>query len=222
VAENRCYLLFLTCYSILVTYSFLSQFMADYLAPWRSHIARALHLNRAKPDSRYVQLATISSERLPTNRTIVFRGFLAKTDRLQFISDTRSDKFNHLQQQPWGEICWYFTKTREQFRLAGTFTLITFQSHDSELLTARQIMWQNLSDAARIQFTWANPGEMRQNTPEMLSCDPPSSIQPLDTFCLLLLTPQKVDRLQLKGNPQNRYFYTLRSDSTWEVKEVNP
>jgi pyridoxamine 5'-phosphate oxidase len=196
--------------------------MSDHLAPWRSHIARALHLNRAKPDSRYVQLATVSPEGLPTNRTIVFRGFLAATNQLQFITDTRSDKFSHLLRQPWGEICWYFTKTREQFRFAGNFKPIAFQNHDSDLLTARQMMWQNLSDAARIQFAWANPGSIRQNTPEAFSPHPPSSIKPLDTFCLLLLAPQRVEHLQLKGNPQNRYLYTMRSDSTWEVKEVNP
>jgi pyridoxamine 5'-phosphate oxidase len=196
--------------------------MSDSLAPWRSQIARALHLNRAKPYSRYVQLATISPEGLPTNRTVVFRGFFPKTDQLQFITDTRSDKYSHLQKQSWGEICWYFTKTREQFRLAGTFTLITSQNNHSELIAARKIMWQNLSEPARIQFTWTNPGKIRQNTPEALTSSPPSPIKPLDNFCLLLLIPQKVDHLQLKGDPQNRYLYTLQPDSTWEIKEVNP
>jgi pyridoxamine 5'-phosphate oxidase len=60
--------------------------MSHSLAPWRSHIARALHHDRAKPHSRYVQLATISPEGLPTNRTVVFRGFLTETNQLQFIS----------------------------------------------------------------------------------------------------------------------------------------
>lgn len=196
--------------------------MSDYLAPWRSHIARALHCNRAKPESKYVQLATITPEGLPTNRTVVFRGFLAQTNQLQFITDTRSDKFNHLQQQSWSEICWYFTKTREQFRFAGNCTLVTSQCKDTDLLTARKTMWQNISDAARIQFTWANPGKIRQNSPEDCNSSLSLPTQPLDNFCLVLLTPQKVDHLQLKGEPQNRYLYTLQSDFTWEVKEINP
>lgn len=195
--------------------------MSDHLAPWRSHIAHALHRNRAKPYSKYVQLATINPEGLPTNRTVVFRGFLEPTNQLQFIIDTRSNKFVHIQKQPWGEVCWYFTKTREQFRIAGNLTLVTSQDSNSDLLKARETMWQNISDSARLQFAWANPGEVRESTPEAFNSEPPSVTQPLANFCLLLLEPQKIDHLELRGDPQNRYLYTL-SDNTWEVKEINP
>ena len=195
--------------------------MSNNLALWRSHLSHAIHRNRAKPYSKYVQLATINPEGLPTNRTVVFRGFLEPTNQLQFIIDTRSEKFIHIQQKPYGEICWYFTKTREQFRIAGNLILVTSEHEDSELLKARRIMWQNISDSARLQFAWANPGEVRQSTPEAFNPEPPSETQPLDNFCLLLLEPQKVDHLELRGDPQNRYLYTL-SDRTWEVKEINP
>ena len=196
--------------------------MSNNLAPWRSHFSHALHRNRAKPYSKYVQLATINPEGLPTNRTVVFRGFLEPTNQLQFIIDTRSEKFIHIQQKPWGEICWYFTKTREQFRLAGNLILVTSQSSDADLLKARRIMWQNISDSARLQFAWANPGEVRESTPEAFNPEPPTEEQPLDNFCLLLLKPQKVDHLELRGDPQNRYLYTLNSNNTWDVKEINP
>jgi PPOX class probable FMN-dependent enzyme len=196
--------------------------MSDYLALWRSHLAHALHRNRAKPYSKYVQLATVNPEGLPTNRTVVFRGFLESTNQLQFIIDTRSKKFIHIQQKPYGEICWYFTKTREQFRLAGNLILVTSEHEDSELLKARRIMWQNISDSARLQFAWANPGEVRESTPEAFNPEPPSETKPLDNFCLLLLEPQKVDHLELRGDPQNRYLYILSSDNSWEIKEINP
>lgn len=197
--------------------------MSDYLAPWRSHLSHALHRNRSKPDSKYVQLATINPEGLPTNRTVVFRGFLNQSDRLQFIIDTRSEKYLHLQQQPWSEICWYFTKTREQFRIAGNSTLVTSQNDNPDLLKARQTVWQNISDSARILFAWANPKEPRENAkPEAFDPDPPSETEPLDNFCLMLLEPQKVDHLELRGEPQNRYIYTLKSANDWAVVEVNP
>ena len=196
--------------------------MSENLALWRPAISHALHRNRAKPYSKYVQLATVNSEGLPTNRTVVFRGFLSDTNQLQFITDVRSQKYSHLQKQPWGEVCWYFTKTREQFRIAGSLTLVTAESSDSELLTARKRMWQNISDSARIQFAWVSPGETRENTPQAFNPDPPSDKKPLDNFCLLLLNPEKVDHLELRGEPQNRYLYRLKSDNTWEIKEVNP
>lgn len=195
--------------------------MSDNLAPWRSHLAHALHRNRAKPYSRYVQLATIDSQGLPNNRTIVFRGFLANSDRLQFITDTRSEKYQHLINQPWGEICWYFTKTREQFRLAGEFTLVTAASADSDLLKARRIMWQNLSNSARIQFAWSDPKQPRDES-DSFEPDPPLETEPLANFCLLLLSTQQLDHLELRGEPQNRHLYRLQPDSTWQVSEVNP
>ena len=196
--------------------------MSDNLAPWRSHIAHALHRNRAKPHSKYVQLATVSPEGLPTNRTIVFRGFLDFSDRLQFIIDTRSEKYAHLQQKPYGEICWYFTKTREQFRIAGDLIIVTVRESNPNLKKARRTMWQNISDSARLLFIWANPGEVRDRSPEAFNCDPPSKTEPVDNFCLLLLEPKKVDRLELRGNPQNRYLYVLNTDNSWDLTEVNP
>ena len=195
--------------------------MSNPLAPWKPHLSHALHRNRAKPYSRYVQLATISPEGLPTNRTVVFRGFLNQSDRLQFITDTRSEKYQHLSQQPWGEVCWYFTKTREQFRLAGKFQLITTETEDADLLKARRIIWQNLSDSARIQFAWADPKQLRDEE-DPFAPDAPADSKPLDNFCLLLFDPQKVDHLELRGNPQNRFIYELQADDDWKVTEVNP
>ena len=196
--------------------------MSDNLAPWRSHISHALHRNRAKPHSKYVQLATVSPEGLPTNRTIVFRGFLDSTNWLQFIIDTRSEKYTHLQQKPYGEICWYFTKTREQFRIAGNLILVTVRESNPNLKKARKTMWQNISDSARLLFIWANPGEVRDRSPEAFSSEPPPATEPVNNFCLLLLEPKKVDILELRGNPQNRYLYILNSDNTWDITEINP
>ena len=192
------------------------------LAPWRSHIARALHLNRSKPYSRYLQLATVNLQGLPTNRTVVFRGFLENTDRLQVITDLRSDKVSHIQHQPWGEICWYFTKTREQFRIAGNITLIKSDFPDFTLLEQRKQVWQKLSDSARSQFAWAYPKQSRISNLEAFAPDALSDTEPLENFCLLLLNPQTVDHLELKGDPQNRTLYTKDRDRVWSIQEVNP
>ncbi|MCA1991428.1 MAG: pyridoxamine 5'-phosphate oxidase family protein, partial [Coleofasciculus sp. S288] len=89
------------------------------LAPWRSLLASALHKNRSLPYARYFQLATIRADGRPANRTVVFRGFLDSTNQLKIITDTRSQKAEQIDHQPWGEVCWYFPKTREQFRLLG-------------------------------------------------------------------------------------------------------
>ncbi len=192
------------------------------LAPWRSHLSRALHIHRSQPYSRYLQLATVTKGGFPANRTVVFRGFGDNHNQLKFITDSRSEKITQIQAQPWAEACWYFNKSREQFRLFGQLTFVTAKSLESDLQTARQATWQQLSDAARLQFAWPHPGTAREITPEAFSPNLPSAKEPLTNFCLLLLAPKKVDHLELRGEPQNRCLYLLQPDQTWLIKEVNP
>ena len=193
-----------------------------FLAPWRSHLSRALHRNRSQPYSRYLQLATVDTQGLPANRTVVFRGFLEESNQLQFVTDSRSNKIEHIKAKPWAEICWYFTKSREQFRLFGKLILVTAADLEPALQLARQQAWQKLSDSARLQFSWPKPGEERVTNPEAFSPPQPSAKEPIINFCLLLLTPEKVDHLELRGEPQNRCLYLLQKDQTWSTQSINP
>ena len=191
-------------------------------APWRSPLARALHRNRSKPYSRYLQLATVTPEGYPANRTVVFRGFKKASNSLKFITDLRSEKITQIQHQSRSEACWYFTQTREQFRLRGTLSLVTSEESDRDLQLVRQTTWQNLSDAARTQFAWPQP-KAPQAKPTAFDIPAPPVNKSLPNFCLLLLTPIKVDHLELRGEPQNRWLYHLNTeDDTWSIQAVNP
>lgn len=195
--------------------------MVENLAPWRSHLQRALHRNRSHLFSRYLQLATVNERGEPNNRTVVFRGFLEKSNQLQIVTDTRSEKFKDLQINPLGEICWYFAKTREQFRIKGAVKLIT-ENEPEELLSKERIKaWQKLSNSGKEQFSWANPAETRKIDQSLKVVEFDEKI-PLNNFCLLLLNPQKVDHLELRGEPQNRYLYQLNQNNTWIIKSINP
>jgi len=191
------------------------------LAPWRSLITRALHQNRSLVYARYVQLATVRENGFPANRTVVFRGFLDDTNQLKFITDIRSAKAEQISKQSAAEICWYFPNTREQFRITGELILISAASHP-HLQPARIKMWQELSDAARLQFAWPIPGDIRGQTPEAFIPPAPDTIKPLENFCLLLLEPVKVDHLELRGEPQNRTIYQLDENQSWYCQEINP
>lgn len=202
------------------------------IAPWRSPIARALHRNRAQPFCRFLQLATVRPDGTPANRTVVFRGFLDNSNQLMFISDRRSEKTTQIQQNPNAEVCWYFTKTREQFRLSGHMTVITADTPASVFTTARQQLWQRISDSARLQFAWPTPKDSR---PDNANFTPPAPDEqsPIDSFCLLLLNPHHVDHLNLRGDPQDRTLYkqidaaqepaAIQSPaSSWISHSVNP
>ncbi|ELR98887.1 Npun_F5749 family FMN-dependent PPOX-type flavoprotein [Gloeocapsa sp. PCC 73106] len=192
------------------------------LAPWRSLLAHALYRNRSLPNARYLQLATIGLDGRPRNRTVVFRGFLASTDQLQIVTDSRSQKVLEINHQPWGEVCWYFPKTREQFRLAGQLTLVSHQTTDPILQSARFLAWQQLSDLARIQFAWPTPKHPLNTEKEAFQPPLPDKDQPLIHFCLLLLDPLEVDHLELRGEPQNRCLYSLDHRQNWVCEMVNP
>jgi pyridoxamine 5'-phosphate oxidase len=192
------------------------------LAPWRSPLSRALHRNRSLVYARYLQLATVRSNHRPANRTVVFRGFFDdETNQLKFVVDGRSEKTEQIEQNPWAEGCWYFPKTREQFRLLGMLTLIGESHPDPTLAKARQIAWQDLSDSARAQYLWPHPGQAKADA-IAFSPPPPDATKPLPQFCLLLLSATQVDHLELRGDPQNRQRYLLADDRTWEMQDLNP
>lgn len=190
------------------------------LAPWRSPLARALHRNRSLPYARYVQLATVRPDGRPANRTVVFRGFWNETNQLRFVSDRRSQKIGQLQACPFAEVCWYFPKSREQFRLSGLMQVVQSQEADEPLQKARWQSWQDLSDNARTQFVWPDPGEAR-SPQSAFEVSPPDPSTPPDTFCLLLLEPDQVDHLELRGDPQHRTHYRYQDD-TWTMTNLNP
>lgn len=192
------------------------------LAPWRSPLSRAIHHNRSQAHARYFQLATVTQNGRPANRTVVFRGFLPDTNQLKIVTDSRSAKIEQTEHQPWGEACWYFTKTREQFRLAGRLTLVGADYPNEVLREARQETWQKLSDATRLQFTWPDPGKPSGEDSKAFLPSPPSADKPLPNFYLLLLDPERVDHLQLRGEPQNRWLYQLNDSQTWFAQQVNP
>ena len=193
------------------------------LAPWRSPLAKALHLNRSLTFSRYFQLATITLEGKPANRTVVFRGFFKDTNIIQIITDSRSQKIEEIQHQNWGEICWYFPKTREQFRISGKLNIVKENCEDETLKQARITTWKNLSDSARVQFAWPAPKKARNEDNRAFEGLEVLEKEPVENFDLLLFNPEAVDRLELRGEPQNRWLYALDNDSqTWATEWVNP
>jgi hypothetical protein len=153
--------------------------------PWLKSLQRALASNTSLAFSKYMQLATVTPQGMPANRTVVFRGLAAP--ELQhaaiMVSDSRSEKFTHFSHQPHAEIAWYFPLTREQFRIFGRVVVIDNsveeQSNDQSAAAEQAGGWQTLfatreeaaayrlcawaaqSDTARLTYDQAHPGHAR-------------------------------------------------------------
>ncbi|HEY9861042.1 MAG TPA: hypothetical protein V6D16_16165, partial [Candidatus Obscuribacterales bacterium] len=100
-------------------------------------------------------------------------------------------------------------------------TLVRAEHPDIELQQARKTAWQELSDAARLQFTWPTPGQPKQEA-AAFAAQPPDATEPLPHFCLLLLEPEQVDHLELRGDPQNRCLYQRNLNQDWSAQSINP
>ena len=87
----------------------------------------ALRKNRRDAHHRYFQMATVTAEGHPKNRTVVFRGFCADDTSLLVITDRRSEKIVELEQNAAVEVAWYFTRTREQFRISAVTTCVDYR-----------------------------------------------------------------------------------------------
>lgn len=182
---------------------------SQLVSSWRQRLARSLHLSRSKPHARFVQLASLDETGRVQNRTLVFRGFVDDTDQLIMITDTRSDKFVGLEQHPEVAVCWYFEKTREQYRVNGNVQIVTSISPEALL---RQQVWHRLSVSAKEQFYWYLDDAVVNHLIK-------DRLIP-DTFSVLLLHPDKVDYLHL-GETHQRTISQL-SHNKWQEKPINP
>lgn len=192
---------------------------------WRAMLQAALHRNRSDPSARYLQLATVDPRGHPRNRTVVFRGFLEQSDCIQLAVDGRSEKIRQIAHCPHAQLCWYFGKTREQFRIAGTLQAITADHPDPQALTQRLHLWQQISEKGRLLWFWPEPkAHLAPSEAFVQELSPDKAAVPPDTFVVLWLDPTEVDHLQLKGDPiypQLRTVYE-RSPHGWQHRAVNP
>jgi len=110
----------------------------------------------------------------------------ASADALTIVTDARANKVGECALNPRAEVCWYFPKTREQFRVSGTLEIVGpaaapqaegegAQGGDAQappaasssssrlalLHAAREGAWLRMSEAGREQFFWPHPGQPR-------------------------------------------------------------
>jgi PPOX class probable FMN-dependent enzyme len=206
-----------------------SRFTRDPFMPlpslplWRECLAKAQQENANKRHCQYIQLATCDDTGLPTCRTLVFRGFAQNSDSLIVHTDLRSEKIRHLKANSRGEICWYFSETREQFRLAGTIEIVT--SEKQLLGDVRMQHWRNLSSYARASYYQASPGyafmDAQENSDKQVTMEKMDAT-PAKTFALLVFKPSSIDHLLLEPATHKRILHKLNTSNNWHSERVNP
>jgi pyridoxamine 5'-phosphate oxidase len=216
---------------------------------WRQRLASSLQANSSEVHSKYYQVASVCPNGRPKNRTMVFRGFLPGTQNLLSVTDFRSDKIEQWQSESKSrfETCWYFSDSREQFRLAGEVALISnaLDSSYGDSVLGEQTkdgllkqQWSNLSVNAREPFYSSSPkapfddsskapmaqdGVVAQGHNTNKTSDKNiagGQFEMNDNFCVVIFIPHTVDYLNLKSKPQQRCLYDIQDD--WKEQAVNP
>ena len=197
------------------------------LKTWLERIETSIKKSRKIKGGNYVQIATIDANGLPNCRTVVFRGFLKYNNdenlAMKMITDARSEKVNHIKCSPMCEMVWWFSQSSEQYRIKGTLKLISNQSNElEELMAVRKQMWENMSDPAREQFYWMQPGHDYEGIPQVPiggRDEEGKVLNPPNTFLLMLLLPESVKYLRLRDNyAQN----DVLKGNKWISTRVNP
>ncbi|KAL7488427.1 hypothetical protein ACHAW6_014012 [Cyclotella cf. meneghiniana] len=173
---------------------------------------------------------------------------------MKMITDSRSNKVKEMESfhnannagRNNVEMVWWFPKSSEQYRIRGKLQFIGGQgslypynestdsiSYNCEyLVEERKQQWGNLSDLAREQFYWENPGISYTSTWAKREGIPAGGrdaegrvLPPPDTFLLMLLYPFQVDYLRLGDNFRQVDKWDNGDglfDCNWTSARVNP
>jgi len=147
------------------------------------------------------------------------------------------------------EMVWWFSKSSEQYRIRGQLKFVGADETEPYLLQSRKEQWGNLSDMAREQFYWEDPGltystssTEKENagdsggeggdggdghgegTLPAGGRDEHGKVLPApDNFLLMLLYPTRCDYLRLTDNfRQVDDIVEGGNEWTWASTRVNP
>jgi PPOX class probable FMN-dependent enzyme len=187
---------------------------SDMTPAWLQLLRDALDLEFAHRP-RIATLATVDATHRPRARSIVVRG-IDDNGALHITSDARSDKNTHLRATPFAELVFWLPTRREQFRLAGPTTITTLADNHSLL----ESIWRSIPDATRATFTWPAPGKPWPSCDNAFTAalDPSAPIP--ESFELITLHPDQVDRLDLTPTPHRRTRW--QQQTAWQPEDLNP
>lgn len=192
-----------------------------HVPAWRAMLQHSLEINGRLAESRYLQLASVGEGGKPAVRTVVYRGFYETSDRCVIHTDIRSEKVRQLRLQPEVQLCWYFTRSREQYRMTGRADVVT--GSDKVWSDYRTNQWLSLSEPARASYCAAQPGLLLpledEYQPKLTTSDDLTPVS--EHFALLMVEITEVDYLDLTTSPHKRVRFRV-GKGEWQQEFINP
>lgn len=165
---------------------------------------------------RVATVATVDADGRPRARSVVIRQ-IDDDGSVCFVSDARSEKNSHLRRVPFAELVLWLPTNRVQFRLAGRAT-VAGRGDRPELIDE---LWASLPGGSRALFAWPAPGRARSaDEDDAFATDLPATAPPPDTFEVIVVVPDQVERLELGTTPHRRVRWS--GQTGWRAEEINP
>tara|TARA_Y100001968_G_scaffold260608_1_gene248232 strand:- start:194 stop:745 length:552 start_codon:yes stop_codon:yes gene_type:complete len=180
------------------------------IPPWLAEISSYQKKESKLPSSRYVQLSTIGIDNTPRVRTVVFRGW-SDSYKMKIFTDKRSLKIKEINNNQNVEICWYFQKSKCQFRFRGIVSI----DFGKDYLNS----WKSLNDNAKSTWGWPTPGSIYIEDNNIGRTGIKSSAL-IDNFILLNIDIFHVDKLLLSKPKHFRKRWILNNQ--WYEERINP
>jgi len=157
---------------------------------------------------RYFTLATVGLDQVARLRTIVLRN-VSEELQLTFYTDSRSKKMIHLQENKKVGLLFYNPENMMQIRIEGMAKVV----NDEE---TKEKYWNGVKNKSRKDYTTTSaPGTTLANPDQLEYLDDE------DHFCIVEITPFKIEYLKLKSPHHIRVRYSWEVDF-WEREYLVP
>lgn len=157
---------------------------------------------------RYFTLATVGLDQVARLRTVVLRN-LSKDLKITFFTDSRSKKMIHLQENKKVGLLFYNPETLTQIRIEGLAKVVQNEE-------AKAKYWEEIDQKARMDYTTTSAPGTSLSSPEQLDY-----LDDEDHFCMIEITPFKMEYLRLKRPNHIRVRYSWE-DGRWEGEFIVP
>ena len=157
---------------------------------------------------RLCTLGTVGLDRMARLRTVVLRDVLPDKDLL-FFTDRRSKKVTHIKENNMVGMLFYDPKTKVQVKVEGAAQIIR---EEEELRT----YWGGVGKENRKDYTSTiAPGSVVSHPDEV------EYLKDEDYFCAILVTPYRIEYLQLQAVNHIKIRYS-RKEGNWVSEYLVP
>ncbi|MBT8263793.1 MAG: pyridoxamine 5'-phosphate oxidase family protein [Muriicola sp.] len=157
---------------------------------------------------RYFTLATVALDKVARLRTIVLRN-VSEDLQLTFFTDSRSKKMIHLQENKKVGLLFYNPENLMQIRIEGMAKVVINEE-------MKQKYWNGTKNDSRKDYTTATAPGTSLTSPDQLEY-----LDDEDHFCIVEITPFKIEYLKLKSPHHIRVRYSWEVDF-WEKEFLVP